>query len=222
MSRNAWAWLIVLSLTLIVAPWIARYAGTGADPVEREARAIERSLRCPVCEGQSVADSNSSVALQMREEIRAMLAQGKTRDEILQHYVDRYGEWVLYMPPRRGVFLLGWLVPFLAVAAGGWMIRGWLRARVAAGDRSGQGGPAAGGALDSAGGDEPVTAAAGTVPGEPEARVTQPGPFRDTGEAVRGTKAPAAGHGSQGQEAGPAGAAADEGVDWQRELTQWM
>ncbi|MFS8640838.1 MAG: cytochrome c-type biogenesis protein CcmH [Symbiobacteriaceae bacterium] len=129
MSRGLWPWLIVLALTLVIAPWIALQAGTETGPLEREARAIERSLRCPVCEGQSVADSNSSVALEMREEIREMLAQGKTRDEILQYYVNRYGEWILYMPPPRGVFLLGWFLPFLAVAAGGWVVYRWLRAR---------------------------------------------------------------------------------------------
>lgn len=129
MPRNLWPWLIVLALTLVIAPWLALQAHFAGDPVERQARALERSLRCPVCEGQSVADSNSAVALEMREQIRSLLAQGKTPEEVLRYFADRYGQWVIFMPPRRGVFLLGWLLPFVALAGGGWLLHHWLRTR---------------------------------------------------------------------------------------------
>lgn len=127
-SRPSWPWIVVLAATLVLAPWLAWHLGQ-ADPLEREARSLERALRCPVCEGQSVADSNSAVALQMRQEIRRMLAQGRSRDEILQTFADRYGAWVVYMPPRHGWYLLGWAGPFLAVAAGAGVLVWWWRGR---------------------------------------------------------------------------------------------
>ena len=129
MPRQLWPWAIVLAVTLLAAPWLALQTAPAGDPLEREARSIERALRCPVCEGQSVADSNTAVALEMREEIRSLLAQGKTREQVLQHFVDRYGPWILFMPPRDGLFLFGWILPFLALAGGAWMIRTWLRTR---------------------------------------------------------------------------------------------
>ncbi|HEY8552242.1 MAG TPA: cytochrome c-type biogenesis protein CcmH [Thermaerobacter sp.] len=127
-SRPSWPWIVVLAATLVVAPWLAWHLGQ-ADPLEREARSLERALRCPVCEGQSVADSNSAVALQMRQEIRRMLAEGRSRDEILRAFADRYGAWVVYMPPRHGWYLLGWAGPFLAVGAGAGLLVWWWRGR---------------------------------------------------------------------------------------------
>ncbi|QIA27856.1 cytochrome C biogenesis protein [Thermaerobacter sp. PB12/4term] len=125
-TRPSWLWIAVLAATLVLAPLLAWQLGS-ADPREREARALERALRCPVCEGQSVADSNSAVALEMRQEIRRMLAEGRNRDEILQSFADRYGAWVVYMPPRHGWYVLGWAAPFLAVAAGAGLLAWWWR-----------------------------------------------------------------------------------------------
>src|SRR5690606_41665228 len=65
----------------------------------------------------------------LRQEIRRMLAQGRSRDEILQTFADRYGAWVVYMPPRHGWYLLGWAGPFLAVAAGAGVLVWWWRGR---------------------------------------------------------------------------------------------
>jgi cytochrome c-type biogenesis protein CcmH len=70
---------------------------------------------CPVCSGQSVAESNAQLAKDMRTAIRKQLEQGKTKDEILQYFVNRYGETVLSSPPARGFNLLIWLLPTLGI-----------------------------------------------------------------------------------------------------------
>lgn len=94
---------------------------SGAAPnLESSLRYLGQELRCPVCEGQSVAESRSSVAEEMRDEIRQMLQSGKTPQEILDHYVTRYGVWILNSPPKSGFYRLAWLAPFLVLIAGAW------------------------------------------------------------------------------------------------------
>ncbi len=97
------------------------------DPaLEREAREIEKLLRCPVCVGQTVAESQTEVSQKIKAEIRRMLAEGKTRDEILNYYVSQYTEWILMMPPRRGIGLVVWVLPVLIFLAGGIWLWGFL------------------------------------------------------------------------------------------------
>lgn len=91
--------------------------GATAQDLEDEARGIARDLRCPVCQGLSVADSPSQLATQMRELIRTRLEAGDSRQQILNYFVERYGESVLLSPPRTGFTAAVWITPFLGVAA---------------------------------------------------------------------------------------------------------
>lgn len=79
---------------------------------------VANSLRCPTCQGLSVADSPAPMAEGMREIIAEQAAEGRTPDQIRQYFVDRYGDWVLLSPPRRGIGWLVWLLPAAAVTAG--------------------------------------------------------------------------------------------------------
>lgn len=85
---------------------------------EQVANEIDYLLRCPVCTGQSVAESNSEVAQQIKEKVREMLAEGKTKDEIIQYYVNRYGDWILNKPPVRGAGLVAWILPVVVLVLG--------------------------------------------------------------------------------------------------------
>jgi len=76
---------------------------------------IARALRCPVCQGESAAESNAGIAVEMRRIIAEQLAQGKTEAEIRQFFVERYGDWILYEPPARGLTLLIWLSPLVGL-----------------------------------------------------------------------------------------------------------
>jgi cytochrome c-type biogenesis protein CcmH len=82
------------------------------------ADALAHQLRCPVCQGESVADSPSDTATAIRTQIAEMVAGGSSDADILDHYVERYGRWVLLDPPARGDTLLLWLLPVAALLAG--------------------------------------------------------------------------------------------------------
>ncbi len=95
-------------------------AGDGAAPqtIDDRAREIASGLRCPVCQNLSVADSPSRLAGEMRTEIETQLLAGRTPEAVRAYFVERYGEWVLLAPPRRGLNLVPWLVPVVGVIAG--------------------------------------------------------------------------------------------------------
>lgn len=95
--------------------------------VYQKAQRIAAELRCPVCTGQSLVESDSEVARQMRAKIVEMVQQGKSREEILAYFVGQYGEWILNAPPARGAGLVPWLVPPAVLVAGAavlvWFVR---------------------------------------------------------------------------------------------------
>ena len=101
----------VLVFTLVAA---AQPSGprTDGDRVS----AIAADLRCPVCQGLSVADSDSETARNIRTDIARRISEGQSADEVRNAYVARYGEWVLLRPGRSGVTGLVWLVPPFAAA----------------------------------------------------------------------------------------------------------
>lgn len=87
---------------------------------EQEAMFLKLSneLRCLVCQNQAIADSNADLAKDLRDEIYAMLQQGKSEDEIIEFMVARYGDFVLYNPPLKPLTWLLWFGPALALLAG--------------------------------------------------------------------------------------------------------
>jgi cytochrome c-type biogenesis protein CcmH len=85
---------------------------------EPEVYTIAAQLRCVVCQNLSVADSPSETANQMRAVIRERLAAGERPEQVIQYFVDKYGEWILLEPRREGFTLLVWLLPPLAAVAG--------------------------------------------------------------------------------------------------------
>ena len=79
---------------------------------------IGRNLSCPVCEGQTVADSHSRVALEMMEAIEAQVQAGQSDEAIYTYFRARYGDEVLVEPPREGINLALWWVPVGMIALG--------------------------------------------------------------------------------------------------------
>jgi cytochrome c-type biogenesis protein CcmH len=90
--------------------------------LDRNTLATAGLLRCPVCQGLSVADSPSALALKMKAQVRELLAQGYTEEQILAYFERSYGQFVRLEPPLRGINWLVWLAPVLALALGGWVI----------------------------------------------------------------------------------------------------
>jgi cytochrome c-type biogenesis protein CcmH len=89
------------------------------DPAQqaRYERVI-RELRCLVCRSETIADSNATLAADLRRQVREMMAAGKTDQEIFQHMVDRYGDYVLYKPPLAARTWLLWGGPILLLVGG--------------------------------------------------------------------------------------------------------
>lgn len=105
-------------LFLFGVPVFLAASGVAGPSFEDQVNTIAQELMCPVCAGQTVAESNSTLAVQMREEIRVRLRRGETRDQILAYFVGQFGESVLAAPPRRGGYLVLWLAPVLAFGFG--------------------------------------------------------------------------------------------------------
>ncbi len=93
------------------------------DPLDRAVLEIARDLRCTVCQNQPVAESNADLARDMRKIIREQLVAGKSRAEIVDYFVARYGDYVLMKPPTERAGLLLWVAPpllFIALVLLGW------------------------------------------------------------------------------------------------------
>ena len=92
---------------------------TFADSIDNQVREISYLLMCPVCQGQTVAESNSELATQMRAIIKQKLEEGESKKEIIAYFVDRYGETILGAPPTKGANWFIWVLPAVAVIFGG-------------------------------------------------------------------------------------------------------
>jgi cytochrome c-type biogenesis protein CcmH len=88
------------------------------DPQEPRLKSIAVQLRCPVCQGESIYDSHSTVATQMKSLIREKIDGGMTDGEIVAFFAERYGDFVLMEPRKDGAALLIWLFPLVALLAG--------------------------------------------------------------------------------------------------------
>lgn len=119
--------VIALTALLLAAPVLADPATPPAalaytqlrDPgQEAKAKALMETLRCLVCQGQSIADSDASLAGDMRALVRERIAQGESPESIRQWLVQRYGDYVTYDPPLSAASLPLWLAPIALLAIG--------------------------------------------------------------------------------------------------------
>ena len=107
--------LLAASLSLLAK----EAAPEAADPaLEARMMKITSELRCLVCQNQTIADSNASLAVDLRREARALIKQGKSDAEVVDYMTQRYGDFVLYRPPLRATTLLLWFGPALMLAGG--------------------------------------------------------------------------------------------------------
>jgi cytochrome c-type biogenesis protein CcmH len=90
---------------------------------EAQAKALMEELRCLVCQGQSIADSDAEIAGDMRDLVRRRIAAGEKPGEIRSWLVERYGDWVSYRPSAAPVTWPLWLAPILLLGAGALLLR---------------------------------------------------------------------------------------------------
>lgn len=126
--------MIAAALLLAAAPVPATapdWANTQLrDPArEARARALMEELRCLVCQGQSIADSDAEMAGDMRALVRERVARGERPDAVRAWLIARYGDYVTYDPPWSWATAPLWLAPILLAAAGAWIARSSFRRR---------------------------------------------------------------------------------------------
>ncbi len=90
-----------------------------SDPVlEKKVLELSNELRCLVCQNQTIADSNADLAVDLKNQVRKQLSEGRSKEEILKYMTDRYGDFVLYKPPFNGATIMLWVGPFLLMLFG--------------------------------------------------------------------------------------------------------
>lgn len=112
---------LVLTFLLLfgAAAWAREAAPAAEDPrLEERVMAIAAELRCPVCQNQSIAESDADLAKDLRDRIREQLQQGRSEGDIVGYMTARYGDFVLWRPPFKPTTLLLWLGPVLLVVVG--------------------------------------------------------------------------------------------------------
>ena len=132
LALNAALWLGPLHAAAPTADPAAIAPTVAADPaLEADLQELAHKLRCLVCQNQSIAESNAPLAVDLRNQVREQLAAGKSKDDVIDYLVARYGDFVLYQPPLKASTLLLWGGPaaLLLAGAGGLILR--LRRRAA-------------------------------------------------------------------------------------------
>lgn len=118
-------WLLLLLWGLALAQ---PQSTTPPPDLPPQVFAIAKQLRCPVCRGESAGESNAGIAVEMRRIIAEKLAEGQNEDQIKAFFVARYGDWILFEPPRRGLTFWVWFAPVLGFALIGYGLWSYLQA----------------------------------------------------------------------------------------------
>jgi cytochrome c-type biogenesis protein CcmH len=105
---------------------------TAADSLlEERTKAVAATLRCPVCQGESIQDSPSTLAQQMRAVVKERLRSGETPEQVKAYFVARYGEWILLEPKMTGLNLVLYALPVVLIIGGlafvVFLVRKWTR-----------------------------------------------------------------------------------------------
>jgi len=130
MARHAW-WGWLLAGLIACGGAVAKEAApAAADPVlEARMLRITAELRCLVCQNQTIADSHSGLADDLRREVREQLQRGASDEQVIQFMTDRYGDFVRYRPPLKGSTLALWIGPFVLLAAAAAGLARYVRGR---------------------------------------------------------------------------------------------
>lgn len=111
------------------------FAQGGTPPTDDEVNAVAHKLYCPVCESTPLDVCPTDACKDWREQIRVLLSEGKSEDEILQYFEDQYGARVLAEPPKKGFYWLIYLLPPAIILAGAVMLfrslKEWTRPKAA-------------------------------------------------------------------------------------------
>ena len=121
---------LCIALGLAAMPQAKEALTVSADPaLEARVQEISRDLRCLVCQNETIAASQSSLAIDLRDQVRKQLKQGRSEQQIRDFMVERYGDFVLYRPPVKATTWLLWAGPFLLLLVAAVALRRTLASR---------------------------------------------------------------------------------------------
>jgi cytochrome c-type biogenesis protein CcmH len=119
MKRVLLALLVCVPLGVFAAEDIYQFESAADD---RRFRELLVQLRCPKCQNQAIADSDAPISLDMREQVAEMIRAGRSNHEIVDYFVQRYGDFVSYHPPLTPQTMILWLAPLGAMLGGGLLV----------------------------------------------------------------------------------------------------
>jgi cytochrome c-type biogenesis protein CcmH len=129
---------IVALLALAIVWGVLLFRAAQPPSLDARVHDVASQLQCPVCNGESVADSPSGLATEMRGVIRQKLAQGESERQVIQYFESRYGDTILETPPKSGFTTLIWLPPVLMLLVGAYLVfavgKEWSAIQVAVAD----------------------------------------------------------------------------------------
>jgi cytochrome c-type biogenesis protein CcmH len=137
--RSAWWPWALMGVVIVVALLVAAFGSRGPSTSLEQVDAIGQTIRCPVCNGESVAQSDADISKQIRTDIAQRLQEGQSADEIRAYYAAKYGDSILVTPQSNGLVALVWIIPVaalvLAIAGLVFAFRRWgARSTVSASD----------------------------------------------------------------------------------------
>ena len=117
---------VLIASLLLLLGWVVQAPAIAAidvytfdnDNQEQVFRELTRELRCPKCQNQDIADSNAGLAKDLRDKTYQMLRAGKSKQDVIDYMVARYGNFILYDPPLMASTLILWLAPLGAIVLG--------------------------------------------------------------------------------------------------------
>jgi cytochrome c-type biogenesis protein CcmH len=111
MKMKILAFFIILNFSLV-----------NAETIKAEHDQIFKNIRCLICQGQSIADSNSEFAQTIKLIVRSKINEGESEKEIYNFLIEKYGEWIVYNPPFNKINFLLWALPYVVFLLGGLFI----------------------------------------------------------------------------------------------------
>ena len=118
-----------MKIRIIIFFIILNFSTVYAENFPVDVNKIFKNIRCLICQGQSVADSNSEFAQTIKLVVSDQIQDGKSEEEIYDFLIEKYGEWIVYKPPLNKVNFLLWLLPYLVLLIGGAIIFLFLKKR---------------------------------------------------------------------------------------------
>ena len=116
-----------MRIKIIIFFTILNFNILNAETSSIDSNKIFKNLRCLICQGQSVADSNSEFAQTIKLVVRDQINNGKSEKEIYNFLIEKYGEWIVYNPPINKTNFLLWSLPYIIFLIGGFIIFSFFR-----------------------------------------------------------------------------------------------